>query len=113
MKDYMYIGPTPSDEACAQVGEDNYNENARKECRAFIKQLKRQFGEPPEGAELKIKNEAHDFGSYLEVVVAYNADNETAGNWALDVANYAPTNWDKEALLSGELPTPSSHLDHA
>ena len=42
-KDFIYIGPTPTGEPCAQVGDPDYHEKAREECKRFIKQLKYEF----------------------------------------------------------------------
>ena len=63
MVETIEIGSAPCDEQCAQVGESNYPERSRAECRAFINQIKRVMGEPPEGVGLFIKSNAHDFGT--------------------------------------------------
>ena len=96
-RDYIDIGCTPHDEQCAQVGQDNYPEQSRKECRAFANQLVRLFGEPPEGASLVIKSFPHEFGSYREVVCWFEVDNEEARTYAFKLESEAPANWDEEA----------------
>lgn len=105
MKDYVYIGSTPCEEECAQVGSDNYQERARKECRAFINQLWRVIEASkgftketaPESFALVTKGEPHDFGTYHEVAARYNDDNEAAGDLAYWLENNAPMTWDEEA----------------
>ena len=67
MKDYINIGPVPCEEDCAQVGQENYREQAIKECERFIELLRKTFGDEPPGARLAIKWFDHDFGSYCEV----------------------------------------------
>ena len=74
MRDHICIGPTPADETCAQVGADDYQSTARRECRAFINQIRREFGPEPDGARLFIKSNPHDFGSYLDVCCEFETD---------------------------------------
>ena len=101
MKDYLSIGSSPAEEDCAQVGTDNYREIARKECKAYIDQIRRQLGDEPEGAFLAIKSFPHDFGSYLEVVCFFDDNNEIASNYAFKCESETWPNWDaiaKESL---------------
>ena len=67
IKDSLYIGESPWDESCAQLGSDMYMPNARKECARFIQQIRNHYGAEPEGARLYIKQNPHDFGTYLSV----------------------------------------------
>ena len=67
IKDSLYIGESPWDETCAQVGTDMYRVNAGKECRRFIEQIRKHYGTEPTGARLYIKQNPHDFGTYLAV----------------------------------------------
>ena len=53
MRDYIDIGATPASENCEQLGPNYDPQRARAECRAFIAQLRRQFGPEPEGAQLR------------------------------------------------------------
>lgn len=94
MRDSMYLGSTPYEEDCAQVGSDGYMRRARQECRAYIKQLIRTFGEPPAGCSLVIKSSPHDFGSYLAVEAVFD---EAGQEYALRCDNQQPRNWDDQA----------------
>ena len=67
IKDSLYIGESPWEESCAQLGSDMYWSNANKECKRFIQQIRRHYGAEPEGARLYIKSNPHDFGTYLSV----------------------------------------------
>lgn len=97
--DYIEIGSSPCDEDCAQLGSDNYYNKAQKECKAFIKQLRRVFGDEPAGARLRIKSNEHDFGTYYEVVCQYDdSDNNEAFAYAINCENNTPQKWDEEAL---------------
>lgn len=97
MKDYIYIGSSPVEESCAQVGSPDYPERSRVECRAFVGQLLREFPNQPESAWFAIKTQAHDFGTYREVVVVYDDADEEALNYALKVEGNTPANWDERA----------------
>ncbi|RQQ79042.1 hypothetical protein DF134_35060 [Burkholderia stagnalis] len=102
MVETIEIGPTPCDEACAQACDSNYPERSRAECRAFINQIKRAMGEPPEGAGLYIKSNAHDYGTYREVAVKVGGMLtpevcEKALEYAYRCESESPTTWDDEA----------------
>ncbi len=96
MRDYLSIGATPAAESCAQVGSEAYNELSRKECRAYIDQLRREFGPEPVGAELKIKSFPHYLGSYYEVVCYFDDELEDSVTFAYKCEGGA-TEWDDEA----------------
>jgi hypothetical protein len=86
MIDYLYIGAVPTDEDCAQVGEANYAERARAECKRFAKQIQRHYPEPENGW-LQVKSNPHDFGTYYEVIACYDPSDADSANWAFDVEN--------------------------
>ena len=69
-----YLGSSPFAEDCAQVGSDGYGIQAKKECRAFINQIRRYY-ELPINCRLKISSNPHDFGSYYSVDFVYEEDN--------------------------------------
>lgn len=97
--DYLEIGPVPSDEPCQQVGTATYSPAmARAECNTFIRLIRRALGNEPTGAKLTVRSNQHDFGSYLEVAVAYDPDNAQAVAYALSVEADAPVSWDAQAL---------------
>jgi len=94
MSDYVVIGPVPCDEDCAQVGRENYQEQAVEECMRFIELLRKTFGDEPEGARLAIKWFAHDFGSYCEVVCWYETEDEKARDYAFRCENETLLTWE-------------------
>lgn len=91
--DYISIGPTPTEEDCAQVGSDGYAFRARKECEVFKEQLKRTF---PKG-RFGIKAQTHDYGTYYEVVAYLPEDDKAAAEEAFKAEAETPTLWDAEA----------------
>ena len=105
MKDYLYIGPTPSDESCVQVGDENYREKATIELDAFINQLYRHFGQEfieNNGIYLKKKWNSHDFGTYGEIVVVFDDSNDESVNAAFHIESNCPENWDEDAVIELE-----------
>jgi hypothetical protein len=92
----MSLGSTaPSDERCAQTAEDDYATKARAEGKRFINGLIWKFGEPPFGAMLMVKGFNHDFGTYYEVVVAYDDQYDAAVKYAWDMEENVPATWDE------------------
>ena len=98
MRDYIDIGPVPSDEECTPVGEDR--EKEMRECRAYIEAIRKKLGNEPKGASLKIKSNPHEFGSYLEVVCYYEEENETATEYAFKCEGEAPTTWAEVGMVA-------------
>ncbi len=70
----------------------------RRECRAYINQLRRVFGPEPDGASLSVKSNPHDFGSYLSVVCYYHPEVEATADYAFHCERESPKTWDAEAL---------------
>ena len=100
--EYLNIGSTPNEEDCAQVGSTYYYyyyyERARKECRAYMEQIRKHYPEPDNGY-LKVKGFLHDFGTYYEVVAYYDPEDSTASRWAFDIEGDALgvlATWDEE-----------------
>jgi len=92
-KELIYLGPAPANESCVQVGDPNYADKALAECRAYIEAIRKVLGAEPEGAVLRVKREAHDFGTYMEVVCEYDPSSEAAAEYALQCDEHAPTTW--------------------
>jgi len=99
MRDELYLGPVPIEEDCSQVGSVGYFERSRVECGAFINQLKRLFGDPPEGGALTIKSCPHDFGTYHEVIATFDDLYPDSCKWAFEIEENLPMRWDDEALM--------------
>ena len=97
--EYIELGPTPADEDCAQVGQPNYNTFARMEAKAYINQLNREFSHWVESGWIRFDNKwfNHDFGSYCEVVVYYQSDDEVSRGCAFSIDRHHAYRWDQEA----------------
>jgi hypothetical protein len=94
MKDILPIGSCPTDEDCAAVGHPDYEANARLECLRFIELLRKINGNEPEGAELLICANPHDFGTYYDVVCQFEDKDEEAKAYAYKVEANIPATWD-------------------
>jgi len=92
--DYITIGCSPANEDCVQVGSENYHENAMGECRRFRELIRKELGQEPHGAWLRIKGFPHDFGTYLEVICVLDTNDETAIEYAFNAEGNAPTRWE-------------------
>ena len=95
-RDYMTIGSAPHDEECAQVGEEGFFERCYRECGAYMRQLQRMFP-PPEKVRYHVIPRHHDFGTYYEVVIAFDADDATENDYAHRVEANGPAEWDEDA----------------
>jgi hypothetical protein len=93
MYDELDLGTTPTAEDCVQLGEPDYYNKSRAECRRFSKFLTKVFGEPPTTAFFKIKSCPHDFGTYHEVVVKYDDKDPVAAAYAFACENQCPERW--------------------
>ena len=99
MRDYLDLSPTPVNEPCAMVEPTgDYMPRMRAECRAFVHQLERAFPQALEaGCSFRVKSNSHDFGSYLEVQVRFDDEDEAQTEWAFMIENDLPEAWDDEA----------------
>ena len=102
MKETFYIGgTTPADEECASVGDADYSTRARKEGRAFIAQIRRQFQDQLEKmgdrVELKLDYSDHDLDPYYHVIALVNEGDDRAFQVAIDIENDVATRWDSIA----------------
>jgi len=94
MQDYLDLAPVPIDEPCAQVGPTDYLPRMRSECKAFAAQLERTFPDAvAAGVRFRVKSNPHDMGSYLEVQVVFNDEDEAQTEWAYTIENEIPEAW--------------------
>lgn len=103
MKDYIEIGSSPVNEACAQVGTDDYARKARIECSHFIQALRKKFGEEPDGARLYIKGNPHDFGTYYEVNCEYDDEKSESVDYAFKCEGEGPLTWAEVGMKAPNL----------
>jgi hypothetical protein len=97
-KDSLYIGESPYGAECAQLGTDGYAVNARRECQAFIGQIRRHYGDEPAGGRLFVKSNPHDFGTYYSVEVEFSTPVSEAYAFAIesDIKGVLEV-WDEDA----------------
>jgi hypothetical protein len=97
-KDYLTLGPTPCGEDCVGIGNPEYWTKGRAEQKRYKAQLEKMFP-TPEGVygHFTIKAFEHDFGTYHEVCVVFDADDDASAGWALFVDSHLPDSWDDDA----------------
>lgn len=106
-KDVLDLSCVPFNESSAQVGDPDYPERSVKECQTYVRQLKRELGDPPAGARLRLRSNQHDLGAYFSVVCEYDTNDEAAIEYAVKCDTEAPGNWDAEARAALGLITAS------
>jgi hypothetical protein len=107
MRDTMSLGSTPWDEDCEQVPYKDGGIKARRECRAYINQLKRQWPDwETVGVAFRISSNPHDFGTYHDVEVVWDDQGEEQIRLAYAIEGELPEKWDQEAQaeLAGVTP---------
>ena len=92
-RDYVDIGPSPCDESCVSIKDDEYIKLSRLEGRRFIDGIRRVVGIEPLGARLVIKQFPHDFGSYASVCCCYDDNDDEAATYAYRCEAEAPRTW--------------------
>jgi hypothetical protein len=96
-KSILDIGPCPTGEESASVGDVNYIDRATRECGAFARQIIRQLGPLPDGVTLYAQTSEHELGSYLEMVAGYNEERRFHVEFIRKVEQGTPVSWDDEA----------------
>ena len=97
-KDSLYIGESPWGAECAQLGTDGYAVRARRECQAFIEQIRRHYGSEPAGGRLFVKANPHDFGTYYSVEVEFSTPDSEAYAFAIEGDDKGVLEeWDEDA----------------
>lgn len=101
------IGSTPVEENCIQVrhrrpmvhNTEDYIPAMREECQRYKTLLEKRFTNIPNGMRFKIKRFPHDFGSYYEVCVVYDTEDEYHNEVFLFIDGHLPMQWtDKEVF---------------
>src|SRR5574344_870496 len=95
MRDYIELGSAPIEEDCVQVSRtEDYYDAMREECRRYraLLEIKCPI---PEGinARYSIKQFPHDFGSYTEVCILFDDEDEAACDFAYNLENELPLRW--------------------
>lgn len=97
-RDYLTLGPTPCGEDCQQLGPNYDEREATREMQIYIAQLRRQFPTwEQDGIYFRTKGFQHDAGTYHEVVVWFDANDDKACHAAYNVENNLPEYWDDQA----------------
>jgi hypothetical protein len=91
------IGPVPNGEICAQLGADNYEKLSKIESKAYANQIQRMFPDMPYGVFIKRTSNPHDFGTYYELAIQYDINEEEAVEFVNNIEGNLPEEWDDQA----------------
>ena len=89
MIDHVEIGCTPNNEPCFPVNHPL----ARAECNVYLNYLRRLFPK----AELKVRRNSHDFGTYYEVAAYFDDEDQEGAEIAYAVESNSPEFWDADS----------------
>ncbi len=98
MKDYLEFETTPFNEPCSQIGDEEYTRDSILECRVLQRQIIRTVGEPPEGSHFYRRSCPHDFGTYHELALSFDDNDESHTEYMQSVERNFPANWDEQSL---------------
>jgi hypothetical protein len=88
------LGAVPARESFTPAGEAGGAQRARAECERYVALLRSAIGPEPHGAQFRIRRSEPERGSYLEVVVEYDDDDNVARAYAIRCDREAPTTWE-------------------
>lgn len=96
----FYLGNSPIEEESVQVNSSKpYMDNMRKESLKFLQLLKKLFPEYRKyNCAFKIEKSLHEFGSYQEVKIEYNENDQESELYAVYVENFIPEYWNEEKV---------------
>ena len=96
-KQHISLGSAPADEPCAQLGTEGYEILAWDECSRYVTLLQNFYaanrGVMPASLQLKVVENPHDFGVYLDVIVEFDTNDTMAINEAIWLDNHKPAEW--------------------
>ena len=101
--DYLELGPSPFDEECVQVTQDkDYIGDMKAEIKRYADLLEKRFINLPEKTYFKAKRFEHEFGTYYEMVVNYDNNDELSSNAAFFIESNLPATWDDATVYDME-----------
>lgn len=99
MKNYVELGSAPYDETGAQVGQEGYFEQVKKELREFKRMMEVIWPAVNERCWYQVKGFEHDFGKYYELVAVFENDGTESSEWAFMAEKKVPGEWDEKARV--------------
>jgi hypothetical protein len=93
MRDFIELGPTPTDEESSQMGQENFYEMNKIECEVYRRQLQQMFP----NVNFRTKLFPYEPEEYREVVVVFDDDNPESVDGAFRVEANLPDRWSDDA----------------
>lgn len=92
-QDFLYLGPTPSEEDCIGVGYDPLGQIA--ECRRYTDVLRKMFPDyKNHGCSFALRTEYGHTDPQREVVIYFDTEREDSIDFAFNVEGNQPTHWE-------------------
>lgn len=86
-----------TEEDCVQVSKTQpYINEMMLECHKYKEQLQHAFPNMPDECRFAVKPFPHDFGTYYEVVVYYEPNDEKSVEYAFNVEANLPAKWEEQ-----------------
>jgi hypothetical protein len=92
--DYDLLSTSPPDEPCVQ-GDDS-PDRAQAEGKRYIELIRKVCGPEPEGAQLKVRSNPHDLGTYYTVALFFDDDRDDHIKYMQRIELDGPLEWDEE-----------------
>jgi hypothetical protein len=96
MKDYLNIDPVPMDEPCTQIDEGIQPQI--EEAKRMVHLLRKRFPNCNK-INYQITRNPHDFGTYIDIRILFDEDDEVSESQAFFVEANLPFKWTDEEIL--------------
>lgn len=101
MLESLELCSVPLDEECQQVGMPTFSRQKEtlelQACKAQIERENKQLFDT-RNIRLSVKSNPHDFGTYRELVLKFNDEDEDACDAAYRIEACLPEKWDEESI---------------
>jgi hypothetical protein len=105
MRDEFYLGVTPSDEDCVQLGWGKCSgdwDEAMEEAKRYASMIKNRFSLilSQDYVSVSIRPKSQNSGEYIEVTAAFDDSSYESASVALFIENNTPARWDEEKVFT-------------
>lgn len=94
--DYDLLSTSPPEESCVQSDDDPILAHA--EGKRYIELIRKVCGPEPKDAQLKVRGNPHDLGTYYTVVLFLDDDVPEHIKYMQKIELDGPLTWDDEAV---------------
>ena len=100
MRNSLSISGTPTGEDCVQVSShEDYMPAMRAECNRYLDMLRKRFPNC-DRVNISIHRNPHDFGTYLDIEISWDDNDNIAEQQAYFIENNEPEKWTDAEVLT-------------